>query len=76
MSIAHLTQMVGTSQHIVSRAPSNIAMEGNLQRVADLALDLQLFEVFDTLTRGLDLNRNGSNGRNHVKRSSKDAVAR
>jgi hypothetical protein len=37
---AHLTQMVGTAQHIVSGSPSDIAVEWNPQRVIDLALNL------------------------------------
>ena len=38
--MAHLMQMIGTAQHIMSGAPSNIAVEWNSQRVIDLALNL------------------------------------
>jgi hypothetical protein len=39
----------------MSRSPSNIAVKGDFQWLVDLALNLQLLEVFDTLGRRLNL---------------------
>ena len=51
----HMTQMIWALQHIISWTPSNVAVEGNFQRLINLALNLQFLEVFNALSWGLNL---------------------
>lgn len=53
--MTHLTQMIQTLQHTVGGSPPNIAVEGNFQHLIDLALNLQFLEVFNAMSRGLNL---------------------
>jgi hypothetical protein len=44
-------------QHVVSRSPANVGMEGDLEGLRDLAFGLELMEVLKTLRGGLDLGK-------------------
>lgn len=52
---AYLFQLVSPFKHAERRAPSCISVDGNLEGVENVALDLYFVEVFDSLSRRLDL---------------------
>ncbi len=51
----HLTKLVWSTKHIECSPPSDVAVKGNLQRIHDTALNLKLFENFNSLTQCLNL---------------------
>ncbi len=48
--MTHLAKGVCSKEHIVSRTPSNVTVQRDLERLRNLALDLQPFEVLNTLS--------------------------
>lgn len=51
----YLTQLQRTIDHAIRRAPPCAVVDHKLQRSRDLAVHLNLFEIFNTLTRRANL---------------------
>ena len=51
----YLTQLQRTIDHAICRAPPCVVVDHKLQRSRDLAVHLNLFEIFNTLTRRANL---------------------
>jgi hypothetical protein len=53
--MTYLSELMGSIQHRMCSAPTDIAVERDLEGGANSALNLQLVEVLDTSARGLNL---------------------
>lgn len=53
--IDRLAKGIGAVEHGISGAPSDIAVEGDFERLSDSTLNLKFFEGLNALTGGLDL---------------------
>ena len=53
--MSYLSELMGSIQHPMCSAPTDIAVERDLEGGDNAALNLQLVEVLDASTRGLNL---------------------
>ena len=53
--MTYLAKAVRTVEHVVGRSPSDVAMQRDYKRWRDTRFNLKFLEVFDALSRGLDL---------------------
>ena len=48
-------KLVGHTQHVISGAPSDVAVKGDAERICDAAFELKLIKSLNALSRRLNL---------------------
>ena len=61
-----LLKFVCAVKHGICRSPACVTVKRNFERPRDTALELAFFEIFDSLTRRLNLDNEGTDGCNHI----------